>query len=314
MQKICLVIYILISIHAFGSDPINYYQVKGTHNSYRKKGLLSLIVPSLRYHHKSLIDQLNNGVRQFELDLHYNIFKKFRVSHINIIDQRSHCKRIQQCLNDMLKWSKDNPDHFPVTVWFELKDRDLDRFLPWWKRIRKNEILKLEKIILSYMNKDKLIKPSDVMINRSNLRDSVTNYGWPSLNDSRGKFLFVIWNPDIVYALDYYNNETYEKLFFIRATSEQQDHVAFFKYDDPLAYKDVIKDLVLKNFMVSTNINNITKDDRYNFSRQDAGIESGAHTLSSDLIYQQPWTGLKYWFDDFYKPKCNYLFPNCSIE
>jgi hypothetical protein len=160
---------------------------KGTHNSYHKRPYIP-IHPRHRYEHDRLLVQLElHGVRAMELDLHLNGSGDLEVYHIAVIDGRSHCKAFRRCLGELRLWSDMNPEHEPLMIWLEVKDfaggREIESLLPVEAEIRD-------------MLGDRLITPDDVRGAHESLRSALAAEGWPSLEESRGKVMFMMTGSD----------------------------------------------------------------------------------------------------------------------
>ena len=93
----------------------------GSHNSFHQQPDTGIMAPMTLadYSQPSLQDQLDIGVREIELDLHFNE-SHFEVYHIGVIDDLSSCKCLSDCLASMKRWSDANPDHTPVITLMRL--------------------------------------------------------------------------------------------------------------------------------------------------------------------------------------------------
>jgi len=142
---------------------LNQIQVIGTHNSYHagiardEATLWQKKSPEeyqkLDYQHPPLPQQLDNGIRQIELDVFADaqdgryahpsgpamvkeaglppdpdfdpsevMFKPgFKVMHIQDIDYRSSCQPFIACLDQVCKWSQAHPGHVPSFILVETK-------------------------------------------------------------------------------------------------------------------------------------------------------------------------------------------------
>lgn len=99
---------------------INHIQAMGTHNSYHVSSGASVI--ELDYTHKPLAEQLDNGARQFELDIN---FKQpgdpIAVYHLELLDQGTTCVLLTDCLQALRGWSDAHPGHHMLYVMLEFK-------------------------------------------------------------------------------------------------------------------------------------------------------------------------------------------------
>jgi hypothetical protein len=107
-------------------EPTRYYDESiflATHNSYSGD------------ERNSLIDQLNLGVRLFELDIHDNLFgtfNDFRVGHDSPGDEvlfgngNPNTDLLNEWLNVIKEWSDSHSSHSPITIVLDIKDNLTD--------------------------------------------------------------------------------------------------------------------------------------------------------------------------------------------
>mmetsp|Transcript_2689 Transcript_2689/g.6817 ORF Transcript_2689/g.6817 Transcript_2689/m.6817 type:complete len:507 (+) Transcript_2689:56-1576(+) len=101
---------------------INHAQFVGTHNSYHVAEPALASAPTFNFTHAPFGEQLEAGVRGFELDLYYDITAGvFRVLHAPLIDQRSSCSLLSECLSIVRSWSDRHPSHYPILIYMEFK-------------------------------------------------------------------------------------------------------------------------------------------------------------------------------------------------
>ncbi|HKY14015.1 MAG TPA: Ca2+-dependent phosphoinositide-specific phospholipase C, partial [Microthrixaceae bacterium] len=228
-----------------GDDQIrlNQVQLVGAHNSYHvapDPNLLQLMVqaaqsfPSLAsglgnpaelaYTHAGITQQLERGLRTFELDVFADPTggrfanpvipgwfgfndpflspelgaPGFKVLHIQDIDYRSQCPSLVSCLTEIRTWSDANPGHLPIVINLELKDDPLPAAL------NPTPVLEFDGPMLDAVDAeleatigDRIIRPDDVRGAAVDLRTAITTTGWPTLAASRGKVLFFIDNAEL---------------------------------------------------------------------------------------------------------------------
>ena len=155
---------------------LNEIQLKGTHNSYHRRPALPLSREH-DYEHPPLDEQLElHNVRVFELDVHLDREEGFRVYHLPVIDARSTCRRLVDCLGQMKTWSDHHPHHVPLFVWIEPKD-DVDV----GRRI--DDFDRLEAEILSVWPRERLITPDLVRRGSESLQNVANCFStlrkWP---------------------------------------------------------------------------------------------------------------------------------------
>ena len=104
-------------------DPlrINHIQMKGTHNSYHVEPLVSPTREYMYTHEPLDVQASQLGVRQFEIDVWWDIREGLRVYH-NQYDSGTTCPTFEDCLGTLLSWSNDNPMHHTLFIWIEPKD------------------------------------------------------------------------------------------------------------------------------------------------------------------------------------------------
>ena len=138
------------------SPRLDQIQLLASHNSTHIQGPKALLdaitaalpelTPTIEYSHPSITDQLELGVRGFELDLFEDpsggryaspkavpLLKLpetdaamqvggFKVFHIQEVDYLSQCPTFVGCLQELQAWSTDHPDHLPIVIHLEAKD------------------------------------------------------------------------------------------------------------------------------------------------------------------------------------------------
>ena len=174
----------------------------------------------LNYARAALPVQLQRGVRSFELDIFADpqggAFSRpllnsllnlglprpvgvdapgMKVLHVQDIDYRSTCPTLVACLGQLKAWSDATPGHLPVVINIELKDDALPAPFDG-TQLTPFDATQLDAVdaeIRSVLG-DRLITPDDVRGGAADLRTAVTTTGWPTVADSRGRFLFFMDN------------------------------------------------------------------------------------------------------------------------
>ena len=190
-----------------GSLRLNHLQARGTHNSYhRDPGFPGREAAGWDYSHAKLERQLEEqGVRQVELDVHYNWARDdFEVYHAWFGDDRSTCQLLRDCLAELRLWSDAHPDHPPLMVLIEPKDEGPPRNAgapadgdPFTSPMYEAEYEKLDRVVLESFggasgDGGRVLTPDDVTASGLTLRKSIVEHGWPKLRDVRQKVLFVV--------------------------------------------------------------------------------------------------------------------------
>ncbi|KAK0663143.1 hypothetical protein DIS24_g1229 [Lasiodiplodia hormozganensis] len=287
---------------------------------------------SLYYSHASLSDQLNyQSVRSLELDVYADYYSPgqfanplidrlaqlpgppqtwqehmhapgAKVLHVSDIDVRSVCPTLKVCLSELRKWSDEHPAHVPVIIDVEYKTVD-ERLRavggapgePW----NATSLGLLDDEIRAVLGNDKIITPDDVRLRGRDktdksltLEDAVLQYGWPTLEESRGKFLFVMDNnPTDTNAIrDSYRANGHTSLegrvVFTNSLPGEAD-AAFIKRNDPSGDNLAeIQELVRKGYLIRTRadepITSVLMGDDAAKARLNRALETGAQVVSTD--------------------------------
>ncbi len=322
-----------------GDDAIglNQLQYLGTHNSYKTVpsaglllalGLGSAAVPDLagagldpaqlNYGHRPLTQQLDSGIRSFELDIFADPTggrfgaplaaqllgqpypagvdqPGFKVLHIQEIDYLSTCPTLVGCLQEMRAWSDAHPGHLPITINLELKSDalpapfDVTPIQPFDAA----QLDALDSDVRSVLG-SRLITPDDVRGTAVDLRTAVTTEGsgggWPTVADSRGRFLLFLDNGgDVVQRyLDGHPSLAGRALF----TSDGFDRAdaAVLKVNDPGDGSE-IADLVSEGYLVRTRADADVVSPGVDRA---AALSSGAQMVHTDFPAGEPQFGSGY--------------------
>lgn len=287
---------------------INDLVMLGTHNSYKlampadRMALLRSVDASsadaLDYAHRPLAEQLDAGARQLELDIWYDpqggLYAEgtadammqrpgFKVQHIAGLDNQSSCVTLVQCLTIIRTWSDAHPGHVPILLMFNTNDNG--RFLKG-EPYTEAAYDALDAEVRSVFAPSKLIVPDMVQGRHKTLRDAVLANDWPTLAESRGKFLFALDEGPAKVALYRGARKSLEgRVFFVNA-EESSPAAAYLTINDPVGDADRIARAVAANFLVRTRADANTREARANDTRpRDAALRSGAQYISTDYLW-----------------------------
>jgi len=253
---------------------LNHVQVAGTHNSYHVTPD-PLIVLEWGYTHSSLEAQARDqGVRQFELDVHYSAdLADFEVYHVDIFDRESNCALLSDCLASLRAWSDDNPAHLPVVVMIEPKDDTGGEDLS----VRYDE---LDEAILAGWPRERMLTPDDLRGDADTLREVVTTTGWPTLGELRGSALFYMLDGG-VHRDGYIAAAGLDGRVMFARTDHDDDLASILMMDDPTDAD--IAERVADGFLVRTRADAGSEEAwAADTSRQEAALASGAQLISTD--------------------------------
>lgn len=278
-MKLMTITFLALGLSFAQTDlPINYYQVKGTHNSYHKKPLIR-VTKEYNYTHETLTNQLGLfGIRQLELDLNVSWRNKLKVNHVPLIDPRSTCKKFKDCITEIRDWSLLNPDHFPIMVWIEPKKNPMPRIHPLYKRFNIKHLLKAQDQIQEVFQQDHLFTPNDLVKGDISIRESLIQYGWPTLSQMRGKVIFILLNYEKIKE-DYLKQTSLEnRVLFVRTKDLKDPEGAFVKegscYD--------IQKYLDAQFIYTGKSEGVTYPFEEAKQNIKACIKNGVHVLSGD--------------------------------
>ncbi|NLN93669.1 MAG: hypothetical protein GX130_10235 [Candidatus Hydrogenedens sp.] len=266
---------------------MNQIQVIGTHNSYHIAPDEALMEACLsvdrrarqwQYTHDPLDIQFDKGVRSLELDIH-PFLSGFKVFHVPVVDEGSHCPELKDCLATMLLWSLDHPEHVPITILFEFKMME-SRLSGEAVRDDPVEILELfQEEIRAVIPQDKIIDPFRIHQGKGTLRQVLEEEGWPLLEDCLGKFIFILH--DRQELRDASSSLTAPPLLFVNSSPDREDG-AFIVVDDP--YNEHIPLLLEKNMFVRVRADSGLRVNRpESRRRRDDALSCGAQIVSTDF-------------------------------
>ncbi len=316
---------------------LNQIQVIGTHNSYHVappewlmdflEGFRPESAREWDYTHPPLTEQLDDGVRQFELDLFLDpegglyaeplalglaeelgqSIPRFdyadalrepgtKVLHVQDVDFLSNTPTLRAALQEMLTWSRANPEHLPILVLLECKEQPQPilptRPLPFTRE----SLLTLEREILEVMPRETILTPDDIRGNAPTLREAVRENGWPTIGALRGRFIFALDNFDPVRERYLQGNPSLEgRLLFVSPPSENHSAAAWFKRNNPVGQFDEIRRLVSAGFLVRTRSDSGPSPDP---ERRKRAFASGAQWISTDHYDRQIDPDLRVRFED----------------
>jgi hypothetical protein len=328
---------------------INQLQYIGTHNSYHaglapsetiiwQRYSLEKIEGTVAYAHPSLTRQLDDGVRQLELDVYRDpaggryahpaitgLVRKaglppdtppadpavmqrpgYKVMHIQDLDQRSVCQPFTACLQEIRAWSLAHPRHVPVFILVETVRSVLD--LPFRTVTAEPydgpALDALDAEVRAVFARGEYIVPDDVRGNYPTLNAAIRARGWPSLAKARGKVIFLLdqrWVGPIYLRG---HPSLGRRVFFTNAVPDAPD-AAFTELNDGPA--DDIARLVKQGYLVRTRTDtDLVEAEHGDTRRRDAMFASGAQLLSTDFPAAEPATnGYAVGFADHLPARCN---------
>jgi Phosphoinositide phospholipase C, Ca2+-dependent len=313
-----------------GDVRINHLQYIGSHNSYHAglgrseaqvwKNTAPDIFASLDYSHPPLTQQLDDGVRQIELDIYadaqggrysHPVIERlvaeaglppdppfaepevmrtpgFKVMHIQDLDQRSTCQPLIACLTEVRDWSRTHPRHLPLFVLLETEETPLHAKFPTVipEPFDAKTLDALDAVITSVFSRHEYIRPDDVRGNYRTLNAAIRSHGWSKVEAARGKIIFLLDQHSVGPAYLRGHPSLRGRVLFTNATPGEPDAAFVERNDGPSAE---ITQLVQAGYLVRTRTDADIKEARANnTTRRDAMMASGAQILSTDYPRNEP--------------------------
>ncbi|TCO76654.1 Ca2+-dependent phosphoinositide-specific phospholipase C [Chromatocurvus halotolerans] len=222
-----------------------------------------------------------------------------KVLHVPDLDFRTHCATFSACLEELALWSDNNPRHEPVFVLVELKTRAMPLFdeaaavVPF----DQSAFDELDETLIAAMGRGRVITPDDVRGDYETLNQAVLAGNWPTLAQSRGRFVFlVITAGDLSAHAPYLENASnlQGRAAFLRA-QPGEDHAAFLMLDNALVREAEIRERVREGYLVRTRADIDTWEAQQNdWGRARSAFRSGAQVISTDFYQSGNRFGTEY--------------------
>jgi hypothetical protein len=264
---------------------LNSIQIIGTHNSYHAgipahemelyRRTHPAFAAAVDYKHPSLTAQLDDGVRQLELDVYADLRgglyahpmgpdlvakaglppdppfdplglmmrPGFKVFHMQDVDYRSNCQPFVACLMEIRGWLRLHRDSLPVFVLVENKDDRGAEFMTKPEPTTVEVLDRLDDAIRSVFRKSELLTPDDVSRRHASLEEAVKSSGWPRLKRLRGKVVFLLDQQRLapIYSI---NHPSLRGRVAFTNSKPGLSETAFVEVNDPQADPELIPKLV----------------------------------------------------------------------
>lgn len=292
----------------------------------------------LDYTHLPLKVQFEkHGIRQIELDLYLDpnggLFHKrlgyqfvgksinsnepkltkpgIKIMHIPDIDFNTHYLTFIESLQAVKDFSNEYSNHLPITIMLEMKSETVANYvpgggfaeaLPWTG----NSFDEMEQEILAIFSREQIIKPDDIRKEKNTLREGVLENGWPTIEDSRGKVMFVFTNSDSQNDIYKQGATSLENKLCFTNANPNDDDAAFLMYNNPFSSFDEIQEKVAEGFLIRTRSDAGTYEARNgDYKNWTKALSSGAQFISTDYyvpdlryLFSEEWTNYSVGFDN----------------
>jgi len=287
--------YVPVNEQAFANfeldDPqlrLNEIRMIASHNSYKTMGTTigKLFIglgdsfaeaEALKYDNPPLSDQLDQGIRSFELDVRYRK-ETFEATHVPLVDNGSTAANLSLAFEEVALWSEHNPGHIPIILLLEFKS-DWMILDPALKPIGTTELQLFDDLLIEKFGST-LYTPGMLKGDYSSPNARLQDVSWPLLQELRGKVIVIMHPGDLIepyLALD----PEYDDMVMFPAASDldiDHDYATFVVHNDPDI--DSIKTLLDNELIVRTRMDaNLIRDDEI----IQAAMDSGAQIMTTDF-------------------------------
>ena len=236
-----------------------------------------------------------------------------KIIHEEDVDYRSNCLTFVSCLTQVKQWSDAHPGSIPISILLQFEDGagptfppyTIQPLVPWTK----DAMIGAENEALSVFPRKQIITPDDVRQPGLTLHQSVTQNGWPTLAESRGKVLFGMDNDRDMYVAGNPNLEN--RLFFTNAQNAiDQPDGAFAIRDEATTLEPLIQQLVGEGLLIRTRADSpLVEAKNGDTTRREAAFASGGQIVSTDF----PTRGMAArWGTDYYASLPGSLVARCN--
>ncbi|MBI1318140.1 MAG: hypothetical protein GC168_04205 [Candidatus Hydrogenedens sp.] len=284
------VLFLAVAAFAAHAEPLrmNQIQIIGTHNSYHQsmgaeyfKTIGTLFPEALEwdYQHLPLDQQLEHGVRSFELDLHWT-GSGFRVLHVPHYDNNSSCAVFPDCLGVIKAWSDAHPKHVPIVVLLETKD-ELNRLDPEIFPYTPEALDVMDEAIRGVFPEERLLTPDRVRGEANTLEEAVTSTGWPELDSVRGTVLFVLHDTGRIRDWYLQARPSAEGRAAFPQSEPGEAYSAFIIENNP--YSERTGPWLKEGYYIRTRADGATPGDKSGFfKKRDQAFACGAQVIHTD--------------------------------
>lgn len=272
--------------------PFDRLRLLATHNSYRRASgplrlfFIGLFGPGwpakLAYSNPPLIDQLDSGLRSFELDVRPRA-KDFVLAHVPLVDDRSFEPDFALALDELALWSDRNPGHVPIVLLLELVEdySFLDPALRPWNA---SAFDRLDAVLRSKLGK-RLIEPDELRAGGVSLAASLRSRGWPILRAIRGRFIVILHKNEVYRAIYTKGRPSLEGRAMLDCAPPDSPDAAVDILNDPVADASAIRAESALGILVRTRAD---ADLVRGPDLLGAALSSGARIVSTDFPPGRP--------------------------
>ena len=152
------------------------------------------------------------------------------IYHLQLFDDQTNCYCFKSCLNLIQQWINENPFHYPIYLFIEIKQMFYEDLLTGLTGgVKCEHFQQIKNEILDVFSLDEFILPQQIQGNQTSIRlalkqqrqDELSsdytykNFGWPPLSQSIGKLIPVFLDDVHNLAKNFYSQCDSLKSFFL---------------------------------------------------------------------------------------------------
>ncbi|MGD9648348.1 MAG: Ca2+-dependent phosphoinositide-specific phospholipase C [Pirellulales bacterium] len=269
----------------FSALRLNQIQVVATHNSYHLRPAPAMLKTAIAvrkdakewdYSRQPLDEQLDQGVRSFELDLHASD-EGWQVMHVPVFDFGTTVPTFAAALKVIAAWSAKHPKHVPISLLLELKEEGFQINRRTFRRPELKDLEQLDTQIREVFSAERLLTPDDVRRQHETLLAAITSDGWPALAEVAGKVFFILHENGDNRAAYLEGHPALEGRAMFVESDLDASHSAVLIRNNPTDPR--IDELARQGYLIRTRVDSQGHLDEAHRQR---GLASGAHLLTTD--------------------------------
>jgi hypothetical protein len=271
--------------HEFDDLRYDELQVVATHNSYNlaptwlQTEVIRLVEPgeadALQYDHATLTEQLDAGIRSFELDARWD-GEHFWSVHVPLVGNRATAPDLALGLEEIALWSKRHPDHLPISIMVEIKD-DYTFLDPRLRDFDADAAEALDALVAETLG-ERLFAPDDL-----------AGADWPTVGELRDRVLLYFGDNEQVRELSLDGHPGLEGRNIFTSSKTGAADARFAIIDDPRDPR--VAEALAAGVIVRTRAD---ADLATGAEQRDAALASGAQIVSTDFPPSEPQAGTGY--------------------
>jgi hypothetical protein len=274
--------------HEFDELRYDELQVVATHNSYNlaptwlQTEVIRLVEPgeadALQYDHATLTEQLDAGIRSFELDARWD-GEHFWSVHVPLVGNRATAPDLALGLEEIALWSERHTDHLPISIMVEVK-HDYTYLDPRLQDFDAAAADALDALVADTLG-ERLFTPGDL--------DEGLEAAWPTVGELRDRVLLYFGDNEQVRELylDGHRDLAGRSLFTSSKTGAPDARFAIIDEPDDPRVATALADGVIVRTRADADL-------ATGAEQRGAAFASGAQIVSTDFPPSEPQQGTGY--------------------